>query len=446
MVFFIISGKSFDYIMGSTSRRNFLKNSGLLLSTFPLKGFTDSSLLNQTEYLLEKNNLRTPEETAEDEDFWAGIRNAYTVNPGLLNLNSGGVSPSAEIVQNALDRYNRLSNEGPSYYMWRILDQGREPLRENLAALAGCDKNEIAINRNATEALNTVIFGVRLEKGDEVVLSKMDYPNMIHAWKQREMREGIKLVWVDIPIPCEDENELTRLFTQAFSNKTKLVHLTHVINWNGQVLPVQKIAGEARKKNIEVLVDGAHSFGQLDFKIPDLNCDYFGTSLHKWVCGPLGSGMLYIRKEKIAQVWPLLSAEKPESEDIRKFENLGTRSFPTEQAIAIALDFHKRIGVSRKRARLMYLRNYWINRAKEIPGVKIVSPENPELSCALAGWYMEGKSPQKLESHLLDKHKIHTVSIERENLKCIRITPNVFTLIPDLDRLLMGIKSCSELL
>ena len=430
--------------MLSQNRRSFFRQTGLLLGGWSLTNWIDPMTQSRLNDLFHQYKEVAEEDIATDESFWREIREAYTVNPGLLNLNSGGVSPSAEIVQNALDRYNRMSNEGPSYYMWRVLDQGREPLREKLAALAGCSKEEIAINRNATEAINTIIFGLNLQKGDEVVLSKMDYPNMIHAWKQREKRDGIKLVWVDIPIPCNNADELVALFSNAFSNKTKIVHLTHVINWNGQVLPVRRIADIAKARNIEVLVDAAHSFGQLEYKISELNCDYLGTSLHKWMCGPLGSGMLLIRKEKISGIWPLLSADKPESDDIRKFENLGTRSFPTEQAIHVALDFHNRIGTNRKRARLLFLRNYWINRVQDFNGVNILSPSNPELSCALGGVIVEGKTPQQLESFLLDKHKIHTVAIEWESLKCVRITPNVFTLTSDLDRLVNGIKAFSE--
>jgi selenocysteine lyase/cysteine desulfurase len=430
--------------MLSQNRRSFFRQTGLLLGGWSLTNWIDPMTQSRLNDLFHQYKEVAEEDIATDESFWREIREAYTVNPGLLNLNSGGVSPSAEIVQNALDRYNRMSNEGPSYYMWRVLDQGREPLREKLAALAGCSKEEIAINRNATEAINTIIFGLNLQKGDEVVLSKMDYPNMIHAWKQREKRDGIKLVWVDIPIPCNNADELVALFSNAFSNKTKIVHLTHVINWNGQVLPVRRIADIAKARNIEVLVDAAHSFGQLEYKISELNCDYLGTSLHKWMCGPLGSGMLFIRKEKISGIWPLLSADKPESDDIRKFENLGTRSFPTEQAIHVALDFHNRIGTNRKRARLLFLRNYWINRVQDFNGVNILSPSNPELSCALGGVIVEGKTPQQLESFLLDKHKIHTVAIDWESLKCVRITPNVFTLTSDLDRLVNGIKAFSE--
>jgi len=420
--------------MKTQSRRNFIRQSGYLLGTLSLSGYAAAPDLSALDALIENRLHQNKGALAEDEDFWHSIRDAYTVNPGILNLNSGGVSPSAENVQNALDRYNRMSNEGPSYFMWRILDQGREPLRKNLAQLAGCSAEEIAINRNATEALNSVIFGLRLEKGDEVVLSKMDYPNMIHAWKQRALREGIKLVWVEIPTPCNDADILINSFSKAFTGKTKVVQITQVINWNGQVLPVKEIATLAKARNIQVLVDGAHAFAQMPFTLPELNCDYYGTSLHKWMCGPLGSGMLYIRKERIADIWPLLGSENPESADIRKFEMLGTRSMPIEQAIQVALDFHNRIGTERKRDRLMFLRNYWIQAIQSHPKIKIHSPKNPALSCALGSFSIEGKTPGTIENTLMNTYKIHTVAIERERLSCVRVSPNVFTLTSDLNR------------
>jgi selenocysteine lyase/cysteine desulfurase len=430
--------------MKSNPRREFMRQSGLLLSGFSLTGFSNMLSPELMTRISEQTQTKAAHALVTDESFWREIRQAYTINPGLLNLNSGGVSPSTQMVQDAVDRYNRMSNEAPSYYMWRILDQGREPLRSALAQLAGCDAEEIAINRNATEAINTVIFGLPLQKGDEVVLSKMDYPNMIHAWKQREKRDGIKLVWVDIPIPCDDATKLTQLFRDAFTNKTKVVHITQVINWNGQVLPVRAIADIAKSQNIKVLVDGAHAFAQMDFKIPDLNCDYYGTSLHKWMCGPLGSGMLYIRKPMIADIWPLLSHEVPESDDIRKFESLGTRSMPIEYAIYVALDFHNRIGTALKRERLMYLRNYWVEQVSTLPGVRIPSPVNIELSCALATFSIQGMTPQAIEKQLLDKHKIHTVAIERESLSCVRVTPNVFTLKSDLDRFIGAVSAITK--
>ena len=212
---------------------------------------------------------------AADEDYWSVIQQAYTVNANFVNLNNGGVSPSPRVVQEAVERYNQLTNQGPSYYMWRILDQGREPLRYKLAEMAGCNIEEIAINRNATEALNTVIFGLDLKAGDEVIGTKQDYPNMIQAWKQREMREGIVYKQLNFQFPIENDAEIVKAFENAITPKTKIIHITHIINWIGQILPARKIADMAKSHGIEVIVDGAHSFGLLDYQIPDLNCDYF---------------------------------------------------------------------------------------------------------------------------------------------------------------------------
>ncbi|MEI9908875.1 MAG: aminotransferase class V-fold PLP-dependent enzyme [Bacteroidota bacterium] len=265
---------------------------------------------------------------ATEEEFWYYIQQSFTVSPGLINLNNGGVSPAPKTVQDAMKRYYDYCNEAPSYYMWRILDQGREPLRKDLAKLAGCDAEEIAINRNSSEGLETVIFGLQLKPGDEVVAAKQDYPNMINAYKQRELRDGIKLVWINLELPSEDENYLVQQYVKAFTPKTKVVHLTHIINWNGQILPVKKIAQEAHKRGIEVVVDGAHSFAHFDFKVPDLDADYFAASLHKWLYAPIGSGMLYIKKDKIKNIYPLFATgDNPLKDDIRKFEKLRDKAF-----------------------------------------------------------------------------------------------------------------------
>ncbi|RYG43225.1 MAG: aminotransferase class V-fold PLP-dependent enzyme, partial [Chitinophagaceae bacterium] len=334
---------------------------------------------------------------------------------------------------------NKLSNEAPSYYMWRILDQGREPLREKLAELAGCDPNEIAINRNATEALNTVIYGLDLAKGDEVIGTKQDYPNMIQAWRQREMREGIKYTQLNFEFPIEDDDTIVKTFEKAITPRTKLLHITHVINWVGQIMPVQKLARMARAKGIEVLVDGAHSFGLMDFKIPDLECDYFGTSLHKFLSAPIGSGMLWIRKEKIEKIWPLLCNDKPRSTDIRKFETLGTRSFPIEQAIGEAINFHNGIGAKRKEERIRYLKNYWASRAREIPGVRIHTSLKSAYSCAICGVSIDGMTIAELDSALFNKYKIHCTGIVWENIKVVRITPHVYTSIRDVQKLVKAL-------
>ena len=349
------------------------------------------------------------------------------MNPNIINLNNGGVSPSPKVVQDALERYNKFANEGPSYFMWRILDQGREPLREKLAELAGAPAEEIAINRNSTEALNTVIYGLDLKKGDEVIGTKQDYPNMINAWKQRSMREGIVYKQISFDFPIENDEAIVSAYENAITPSTRLLHVTHIINWVGQIMPVKKITQMAHKKGIEVLVDGAHSFGLLDFKIPDLDGDYFGSSLHKFLSAPVGSGMLWVKKEKIEKLWPLLCNDKPQSNDIRKFENLGTRSFPIEQAIGEAVNFHNAIGSKRKQERIHYLKNYWASAVKQNPKVQLHTSLNPKYSCAICGITINGMTPGDLDSQLFNKYKIHTVGIVWENISCVRITPHVYT-------------------
>ncbi len=425
--------------MAANNRRSFLRKAG----AFSLAGIISS--VTQPAWSRNLDKLKdavgvSPADLATEEDFWYYIQQSFTVSPSLINLNNGGVSPAPKTVQDAMKRYYDYSNEAPSYYMWRILDQGREPLRKNLAKMAGCDAEEVVINRNASEGLETIIFGLQLKTGDEVVATKQDYPNMINAYKQRELRDGIKMLWINLELPSENEDYLVDQFVKAFTPKTKLVHITHIINWNGQILPVRRIAQEAHKRGIEVIVDGAHSLAHFDFKINDLDCDYFASSLHKWLYAPIGSGMLYVRKNKIKNVYPLFAtSDNPLKEDIRKFENLGTRPFFIEQAIGKAIEFHEMIGSERKEKRLHYLKNYWMEKVKEIPKVKINTSLHPKWGCAIGNVLVEGKKPGELDAFLLDKYKIHTVSIDWENIHGIRVTPNVYTTIKQLDLLVEGI-------
>ena len=422
----------------SASRRDFLGKAITGLAAMSVPGFAWANAPLRD--LLEDIRSYDVSSVDNDEDFWYLVKQAYTVSPNILNLNNGGVCPQPKVVQEAVERYNRLSNEAPSYYMWRILDQGREPLRRRLAGVAGCDPEEVAMDRNACEALETVTFGLRLSAGDEVVLCRQDYPNMINAWKQRELRDGIILKWVDLELPSENEDYLVEKFVEQFSDKTKVVQITHVINWNGQVLPVKRIAEEAHERGIEVMVDGAHAFAHLDFRIDELDCDYYGTSLHKWLCAPFGSGFLYVRKEKIGQLFPLLAAPDPESDDIRKFEHLGTRSFAIEQAVGQACDFHDMIGMERKAARLHYLKNYWAEQVLELEGVSMGTSLDANYGGAIGLLQIEGKKPRELSSYLFRDHKIHTTSISKEGIEGVRITPNVYTVTADLDRLVAAIQ------
>jgi len=417
-----------------SNRRMFLKRAGLLAGAFSANNIFNEVHAAEFDSISQMN----PGTTSED-DFWKMIQEVYTVNPEIINLNNGGVSPAPKSVQLALERYNKQANEGPSYYMWRVMDKGREPLRQKLAELAGVLPDEIAINRNSTEALNTVIYGLPLSKDDEVIGTKQDYPNMINAWRQRGLREGIVYKQISFDFPIESDDTIVRAYEAAITPKTKLIHITHVINWVGQIMPVAKITAMAKRYGIETLVDGAHSFGLLNFKITDLGCDYFGTSLHKFLCASVGSGLLWIKKEKIDKVWPLLCNDKPQSADIRKFETLGTRSFPIEQAIGEAINFHNAIGSQRKQERIHYLKNYWASKVQQIKGVKLHTSLNPKYSCAICGVSVEGMTAQELDTALFSKYKIHTVSIKWENIHCVRVTPNVYTKPAQLDILVNAI-------
>jgi selenocysteine lyase/cysteine desulfurase len=413
------------------SRRKFVRNATIL----------PSLLSHPLDLEMRSSRIQQPDrDVTLDEDFWHQIKMAYTVSPTLVNLNNGGVCPQPKVVQDAVERYNQLSNETPSYYMWRILDKGRESIREKLAGISGCSSEEIAINRNASEALETVIFGLRLSRGDQVVLTRQDYPNMINAWKQREHRDGIILKWIDLDLPSENAEEIAQSYIKAFTDATKVVHITHVINWMGQIIPARRIADAARERNIEVLIDAAHSFAHLDYQIPDLGGDYLGTSLHKWLCAPFGSGMLWVRKEKIKNLYPLFGSPAPEDDNIRKFEHLGTRSFAIEQGIGQAVDFHQMIGSERKFKRLHYLKNYWMQQLSDVAGIEFFTSQNPEFGGAIGFFGLKNMDPGQIGDQLLSAYNIHVVPIKWEQFSGVRVTPNVYTLTTDLDRFVKAVK------
>jgi len=422
-----------------TDRRSFLRRSGNAIGALTLTGFAADVAAGSISEALQHLNSRPVADTVSDDELWSRMAQAYTVSPNILNLNNGGVSPQPKVVQDAVDRYYHLSNEAPTYYMWQILDRGREPLRRKLAALAGVSPDEIAINRNTTEALGTFTWGIDLKRGDEIVMTKQDYPNMIHAWKQREMREGIVIKWISIDLPVEDEETVLKAYREATTPRTKVWHITHLLTWTGQIFPAARLCAEAKKRGIISIVDAAHTFAHLDYKLSDLDCDYFGTSLHKWLCAPFGTGMMHIRKPLIARTWPLFPNDKPQSDDIRKFEALGTRSFAPEQAIGQAIDFHLAIGAARKQQRLHYLKRYWCEAIADHPKVKLHISLKPEFSCALGTFSIEGMDVGEISSKLMGEYQIHTTSIKWENVNAVRVTPHVYTTTRDLDRLVEAV-------
>ncbi|MCS7189216.1 MAG: aminotransferase class V-fold PLP-dependent enzyme, partial [Bacteroidia bacterium] len=342
-------------------------------------------------------------------------------------------------VLEAFFRLELAANEAPVYTMWRLQDQ-KEPIRSRLAAIGGADPEEIAIVRNSTEALETVIFGLNLREGDEVIAAESDYPSMIAAWKQREKRDKIKVKFIKLPLPSDDAEKLSAPYLEAITSRTRVIHLTHIINWTGQIVPVEKIIAEAQKKGIFTIVDAAHSYAHIPVNFHAMGCDAAGVSLHKWLCAPFGTGLLYVKRERIKEIWPLFAAPPERSiEDIRKFEHLGTRSIPTEQAIAAAIDFHERIGLTRKTERLKALRQYWLSQAIQLPKVRSLTPTT--LAAGLATIQVEGWTPQRLADHLLEKHRIIVAAIDWMGIQGIRVTPQIYTTYAELDRLLESLSS-----
>jgi selenocysteine lyase/cysteine desulfurase len=416
------------------SRRTFLSSAGKGLGLMALSSATVASLLENVLAAGRRIGNLSPIEAAADEDYWTTIQQAFSVTRGIVNLNNGGVSPSPRMVTEAFVRYTWQQEDATAYTMWQILEPQSETIRTGLAEIFGCDPEEIAITRNASESLEILLMGMDLKSGDEILTTTQDYPRMLTTLRQRELREGLKLNLIKIPIAPQNVDDIAAAFEKAITPKTKLILISHQINLTGQINPVKKVCEMARSRGIETIVDGAHSFAQFDFKRDDLGCDYFGTSLHKWIYAPKGTGMLYVRKEKIPKIWALMASEDKNRSDIRKYEEIGTHSAAMRLAIGEAILFHNAIGGKRKEVRLRYLSRYWMNRLKDIPKVGFNTSFDPKQSCAIANFKIEGVDPVQLGGYLMSKYKIFTTPIVHDEFTGIRITPNVYTTLWELDR------------
>ena len=417
-----------------TSRRDFLslagKGVGLATLAFP----SLASLLKEVEAASRSIEHLNADQVAMDEDYWSVIQNSFTVTRGIVNLNNGGVSPSPRIVTEALVRYIWQQEDATAYTMWQILEPQSETIRTGLAEMFGCDREEIAITRNASESLEILLLGMDFKPGDEILTTTQDYPRMLTTLRQRERREGLILKTIQIPIPPKNLNEITAAFEKGITPRTKLILISHQVNITGQITPIKAVCDMARAKGIETIVDGAHSYAQFDFQQKDLGCDYFGTSLHKWLYAPKGTGMLYVKRDKIEKLWPLMAAESKQANDIRKFEEVGTHSAAPRLAIGEAMLFHNGIGGKRKEARLRYLSRYWMNRLKDVPRIGFNTSFDPAQFCAIANVKVDGVDPYAIGSYLFAKNRIFTTPIVHEEFKGIRITPNVYTTLGELDR------------
>jgi selenocysteine lyase/cysteine desulfurase len=425
-------------------RRNFLSLAGKGLGLAALTTPSIASLLRTVQAASNSVAHLTPQQAAMDEDFWATIQNSFTVTRGIINLNNGGVSPSPRIVTEALVRYIWQQEDATAYTMWQILEPQSETIRTGLAELFGCDREEIAITRNASESLETLLLGLDLKSGDEVLTTTQDYGRMLTTIRQREQREGVKLNLIKIPIPPQNINEITAAFERAITPRTRLIQMAHMVNITGQITPVKAVCEMARARGIETIIDGAHSFAQFEFKQKDLNCDYFGTSLHKWLYAPKGTGLLYVKREKISKVWPLFAADEKQKSDIRKFEEVGTHSAAPRLAIGEAMLFHQGIGAKRKEARLRYLSRYWMDKLKDIPKVRFNTSFDPKQMCAIGNVQIEGLDQGKIGSYLFSKHRIFTTPIVHEEFTGLRITPNLYTTLPELDRFCEAMSSIAR--
>jgi len=374
-------------------------------------------------------------EMATNEDYWRTIQEAFDMDRTITNLNNGGVSPSPRSVQSALRRYTEQANQAPAYEMWRHQEGGIEQVREGIADLFQCSNEEIAITRNASESLETLQLGLPLQRGDEVITTTQDYPRMLTTWDQRVRRDGIVLKKVKIPVPLRDSADFVRAIEEAITDKTKVIHISHVVFLNGQITPVRDVCRMARKRNIECIVDGAHAFAHFPFTRDELDCDFYGTSLHKWTCGPIGTGMLYVRKERIKDVWPLMAAPKEMDENIRKFEEIGTHPAAVHNALVEAVAFNRAMGIDRKAARLRYLHSIYHDMLDGMKNVSYVTDiANESMQCGLRLVHIDGTDPGKLSEQLLADHRIFTVAIVHDEFKGLRVAPSVYTTVQEMER------------
>jgi selenocysteine lyase/cysteine desulfurase len=397
------------------------------------------SVIFAPDVLARYGNL-APTVLAEEEEFWAAIRDKYRLTSDYINLENGYFSMQATPVFEAFLGHARDINfEGAHYMRTRMVDD-KLRVRARLAAMAGCSPEELIITRNTTESLDTVIAGYDWKPGDEAIMAEQDYGAMRDMFRLQSKRRGMTVVELSLPSHPQSDDEIVKLYANAITPKTRLLMVCHVVNITGQVLPVAKVADMAHAKGVDVMVDGAHAFAQLDYAIPDTHADYYGASLHKWLGTPLGAGILYVRKDKIPGLWPIYADASMADTDIRKLNHTGTHPCHTDLGIEQAMDFHESIGTKRKEARLRYLQNYWTSRVRGMTNVVLNTPDDPARTCAIANVGIVGMKPADLSKQLLDKYRVYTAAIDTPSVKCARVTPHVFTTTKELDVLVHALK------
>lgn len=427
---------------GMMNRRDFVVNMSAAVGTLP---HTASGLWRAVGESNQRVRGWSDEAVADDEAYWMRIRQAFTIDANHVNLNSGSVSPAPRVVSDAMTRYWTVTNMSPSYYVDELLYPEVEHVRRRLASMLACDPETVALTRNTSESLQIVQMGLPLSRGDEIVSTTQDYPRMITAWQQRERRDGVVLKLVRFPVPPPSMDDLYARVFAAVTPRTKVIHICHMTYTTGQIFPVKRICEEARRRGIVTIVDGGHTFAHFPFTIDDLGCDAYGSSLHKWLCAPVGNGLLYVRKEMISRLWPLLAAPSAQDSDIRKFEAIGTYPISLRAAVSDAITFHEEIGGARKAARLQWLRERWMDGVSAVRGVQLLTPRDPSQACALGAMRIDGVGAQTLTESLQKRWGIHVRPrfVDGE-FECIRVTPNVFTALDEIDLFVKGIHTLAN--
>jgi selenocysteine lyase/cysteine desulfurase len=389
--------------------------------------------------LMAQAQRTSPAVLAEDEAFWAGVRSKFRLNPDYINLENGYYCfQPEEVLEQFIGHVRRINYMG-SRYMRTVKDDDKLRVRTKLAALAGCSPAELIITRNTTESLDTVIAGFNWDAGDEAVMANQDYGAMIDQFKLMARRFGMKNRFVDIPLNPASDDEVVQVYANALTSKTRLLMIPHMVNITGHVLPVRAICDMAHARGVQVMVDGAHAFAHLDFKMPDLHCDYYGASLHKWLSVPLGAGILYVRQDRIAGLWPVYGDGAPDH-DIRKLNHTGTHPCHTDLGIENAIAFHEAIGGARKEARLRHLQRYWSDQVRGQPKIVMNTPADRGRSCGIANVGIQGIKPGDLMKTLFEKYHIWTVAIDGVGVHGVRVTPQVYTTTAELDAFVKALK------
>jgi selenocysteine lyase/cysteine desulfurase len=414
-------------------KRDFLKKFSLLtLGTLPA--------IEALSKMADDYHSIPPDDLARNEDFWLKIRKGYRLNEEYLNLENGYYCMMPEETLNHYIDHVKHVNFLASRYMRTVQFENRNIVRERLAKMAGCSAEELIITRNTTESLDLVIGGLPWKKGDEAIMAEQDYGAMLNMFRLVNERYGVVNKRVSLPNHPASDEEIIKLYEEQISEKTKLIMICHLVNISGQVLPVKKICDMAHKHGVEVMVDGAHAFAHLNFKIEELGCDYYGTSLHKWLSAPLGAGFLYVRKDKVEKLWPLFAESEKPKDDIDRLNHMGTTPVHVDLGIANAIDFHEAIGAERKQERLKYLKKYWTEQLKDHPKIIINTPWESKRHGAIANVLIEGMTSFELSKRLMDDYQIWTVAINRPNVHGSRITPNLYTTTKELDRFVAALK------